>query len=57
MSWIAERYGYENVPERFTRKQVLRVIKSHHADLTEFDAEYPLAESYDADVVLAWLGY
>lgn len=57
MSKIAKAYGYKNVPITFTRKQVVKLIRMHSSSLEEFDAEYPVAESYDTDEVMAWLGY
>lgn len=54
---IADEYGYDDVPESFTRNRLLRVLRQHGANPTEFDADVPLADAYDADIVLAWLGY
>lgn len=57
MSKIAKAYGYKNVPITFTRKQVVKLIKLHSSSLKEFDDEHPVAESYDTDEVMGWLGY
>ena len=54
---IAEMYGYDDVPESFTRRQLVRALQQHGASLADFDREYPLADAYPADAVLAWLGY
>jgi len=54
---IADEYGYADVPESFTRKQLLRVLRQHDVSLDEFDAEHATADAYAADTVLAWLGY
>lgn len=57
MNEIATDYGYDDVPETFTRKQLKAVLRQHEESFLDFDADYPVSETYSADDVMAWLGY
>jgi hypothetical protein len=39
------------------RKRALREVRDHNADWEEFIADHGNSETYDAQVVLGWLGY
>lgn len=57
MNTIAELYGYTDVDGYLSRQEVIRVLAGHNVPLSDFDSEHEVAEQYDSDVVLAWLGY
>lgn len=57
MSQIAEAYGYDDLDETMTRKQIILAMKNHSIPLSEFDTEHPLSDEYNTDEVLTWLGY
>ncbi|WP_178080875.1 hypothetical protein [Pseudomonas sp. B14(2017)] len=47
----------ESWPEEVTKREALRELRRHSADLTEFYADVGDKEVYTSDEVLGWLGY
>ena len=57
MNSIALDYGYDDVDETLTRAEVIATLADHYVTLAEWDTEHDLADEYDADTLMEWLGY